>query len=124
MYIYQSARKLGKKTHGLETFKESMDFLKQAEKESQENPQNYSQTDYQSRMDAQTETHCPYGKQPTMLGHKRVPHLASLAKYAVAFFRMSRSSVTRASSRFRRRISATCSSSPEPAGFESFFFLA
>jgi len=38
-----------------------------------------------------------------MLGHKRVLHFASLAKYAAAFFWMSRSSVTRASSRFSRR---------------------
>lgn len=62
MYIYQSARKLGKKTHGLETFQESMGFLKQAEKESRKNPKNYSQTDYQSRMDAQMEIENAYRK--------------------------------------------------------------
>ena len=37
-----------------------------------------------------------------------VPYRDSLAKYAAAFFRMSRSSVTRFSSIFRRRISADC----------------
>jgi hypothetical protein len=47
-----------------------------------------------------------------------------LAKYAAAFFKLSRSSVTRASSRFNLRISEACSSSPEPAGFENFFFQA
>ncbi len=40
-----------------------------------------------------------------------VLYLASLAKYAVAFFRMSRSSVTRASSAFSRRISAASAAS-------------
>ena len=35
-----------------------------------------------------------------------VPHMDSLAKYAVAFFRMSRSSVTRFNSALRRLISA------------------
>lgn len=50
-----------------------------------------------------------------MLGHERVSHLASLAKYAVAFFRMSRSSDTRASSRFSRRISISFSVSPVAA---------
>jgi hypothetical protein len=35
-----------------------------------------------------------------------VPHRDSLAKYAAAFFRMSRSSVTRLSSDFNRRISS------------------
>ena len=39
--------------------------------------------------------------------NKRVPHFASLAKYAVAFFKMSRSSVTRASSFLRRLTSAS-----------------
>lgn|GEM_PF-3467292 len=42
-------------------------------------------------------------------------HFASLPKYAVAFFRMSRSSETRASSRFNRRISASFSASPDAA---------
>ena len=37
-----------------------------------------------------------------MFGDKRIPHRDSLAKYAVAFFRMSRSSVTRSRSRFNR----------------------
>jgi hypothetical protein len=51
-----------------------------------------------------------------------ISHLASLAKYAVAFFRMSRSSVTRVRSRFRRRISASLSSPPD--GCENFLFHA
>lgn len=37
---------------------------------------------------------------------ERVPHVDSLAKYAAAFFKMSRSSVTRASSRFNPASSA------------------
>ena len=57
-----------------------------------------------------------------MRGNERVSHFASLAKYAVAFFRMSRSSVTRDSSRFNRRNSASLSSPPE--GRENFFFHA
>lgn len=48
-----------------------------------------------------------------MLGNKRVSHFASLAKYAVAFFGMSRSSVTLASSRFSWRISASLPASPD-----------
>jgi hypothetical protein len=40
---------------------------------------------------------------------ERVPHFASLAKYAVAFFKMSRSSVTRANSFFSRLTSASWS---------------
>jgi len=39
---------------------------------------------------------------------KCVLHPDCLAKYAAAFFRMSRSSVTRLSSAFKRRISSTC----------------
>jgi hypothetical protein len=58
-----------------------------------------------------------------MLGHERVSHFASLAKYAVAFFRMSRSSDTRASSFFRRRISVSFSASPDDA-FANFLFQA
>src|SRR5574343_34235 len=47
-----------------------------------------------------------------------VPYRDSLAKCAAAFFRMSRSSVTRFSSALRRRISADwpCSSSRSPSG--------
>ena len=46
---------------------------------------------------------------------KRVSHVDSLAKYAAAFFKMSRSSVTRANSRFSRAISAAGSAGrPEP----------
>jgi len=62
-----------------------------------------------------------------MLGHKRVSHFASLAKYALAIvlgpmadngapvLRMSRSSDTRTSSRFSRRISASFTVSPDTA---------
>src|SRR5690606_29132233 len=57
-------------------------------------------------VDTQAPAHCAHGELLAMLGNKRVPHFASLAKYAVAFFRMSRSSVTRASSRFNCRISS------------------
>ena len=56
--------------------------------------------------DTQTAAHRPHRELLAMLSNKRVSHFASLAKYAVAFFKMSRSSVTRASSFFRRRISA------------------
>ncbi|MBG6147967.1 hypothetical protein IWQ51_006123 [Labrenzia sp. EL_142] len=38
-------------------------------------------------MDAQATTHRTYRKQRAMLGDERVPHFASLAKYAVAFLR-------------------------------------
>jgi len=58
-----------------------------------------------ARMDAQAAAHRPNRKHRTMPDDERVSHFASLAKYAVAFFRMSRSSVTLASSLFRRRIS-------------------
>jgi len=57
-----------------------------------------------------------------MRGDERVLHFASLAKYAVAFFRMSRVTEERDSSRFNRRISASLSS--PPAGSENFFFHA
>ena len=43
--------------------------------------------------------------------NESVLHLASLAKYAVAFFRILRSSVTRANSALRRRISFACAAS-------------
>lgn len=58
-----------------------------------------------ARPDAQATAHRSHFELLAMLGHERVSHLASLAKYAVAFLRMLRSSVTRASSFFRRRIS-------------------
>lgn len=58
-----------------------------------------------------------------MLGNKRVSHFASLAKYAVAFFEMSRSSVTRASSRFNWRISASLPAWPDTT-FASYRFQA
>ena len=51
-------------------------------------------------MDAKTPAHRAHREQRAMIGYERVSHFASLAKYAVAFFRMSRSSVTRVSSRF------------------------
>lgn len=62
-----------------------------------------------------------------MPGHERVSRFASLAKYARAivlgpmadngspFFRISRSSDTRANSRFSRRISPSFSVSPDTA---------
>ena len=56
--------------------------------------------------DTQATAHRPNRELLAMLGNERVSHFASLAKYAVAFFKMSRSSVTRASSFFSRRISA------------------
>jgi hypothetical protein len=46
----------------------------------------------------------------TMIQDKRVPHPDALAKYAAAFYRMSRSSSTRFSSAFRRAFSARRSS--------------
>jgi len=56
-----------------------------------------------------------------MLVNKGISHFASLAKYTVAFFRMSRSSVTRASSRFNRLFSAAWSSlALISGGFEYF----
>src|SRR5690606_757802 len=68
-----------------------------------------------ARLDAQAPAHRTDGKLTPMLGHERVSHFASLAKYAVAFFRMSRSSDTRTSSRFSRRISASFAVSPDTA---------
>ncbi|BAQ68694.1 hypothetical protein NHU_01536 [Rhodovulum sulfidophilum] len=50
--------------------------------------------------------HGPDRKDQPVLSNERIPHRDSLAKYAVAFFRISRSSVTRARSRFSRRISS------------------
>lgn len=50
--------------------------------------------------------HAAHAELLVMPFDERVSHFASLAKYAVAFFRMSRSSVTRASSCFSRLISA------------------
>ena len=47
-------------------------------------------------------THSCHAKLPLMRQHKSVLHRDSLAKYRAAFFKMSRSSVTRASSRFSR----------------------
>jgi hypothetical protein len=75
-----------------------------------------------ARVDAQAATHRTHRERGAMLGNKRVSHLAFLAKYAVAFFRMSRSSVTLVSSRFNRLISASLSSPPD--GSENFFFHA
>jgi hypothetical protein len=60
-------------------------------------------------MDAQAATLRTHWKLRAMLGNERGSHFASLAKYAVAFFRMSRSSVTLVSSRFNRLISASLS---------------
>jgi len=58
-----------------------------------------------SESDAQAATHRPDRNQWAMLGDERVSHFAFPAKYAVAFFRMSRSPVTPASSFFSSRIS-------------------
>jgi hypothetical protein len=41
--------------------------------------------------DTQAAAHRPHRELLAMLGNKRVYHFASLAKYAVAFFKMSRS---------------------------------
>src|SRR3546814_3137958 len=57
-------------------------------------------------MNVEHSAHRADGELRAMHLDKRVLHFASLAKYAVAFFRMSRSSVTRASSCFKRLISA------------------
>ncbi len=54
-------------------------------------------------------THHPGWMQLVMLLDKLVLHPDSLAKYFAAFFRMSRSCVTRRRSAFRRRISSSCS---------------
>lgn len=57
-------------------------------------------------MTPQKATHRPHRKLQAMQGNERVFHFASLAKYAAAYFRMSRSSVMRASSFFSRLISS------------------
>jgi hypothetical protein len=75
-------------------------------------------------LDAQAATDGPHRELVAMLGHKRVSHFAFLAKYAVALFKMSRSSVTRASSAVRRRISAAWSTPAGADGFENFRFQA
>jgi hypothetical protein len=60
-------------------------------------------------------THGHHAKLPGMPLHEPVLHRTSLAKYTAAFFKMSRSSVTRASSRFRRAISVVRAlRGPEP----------
>lgn len=75
-----------------------------------------------ARVNAQNTAHGADGKQWAMLYIERILHLASLAKYTVAFFRMSRSFVTRASSRFNRLFSAAWSSLPAASeGLEYFF---
>lgn len=55
-------------------------------------------------------TQAPHAVLPLMELDERVLHRDCLAKYAAAFFRMSRSSVTRLSSAFRRRNSLACDS--------------
>lgn len=75
-----------------------------------------------TRLDGQAQAHRPNLKQQTMLGHECVLHIASMAKCAVTLYWMSRSSATLASSRFRRRISASQSSPTD--GRENFFFHA
>ena len=62
--------------------------------------------DGQSAGDADLFVCRPNAELVCVLAHKCVLHPDSLAKYAAAFFRMSRSSVTRRSSAFTRRNSA------------------
>lgn len=57
-----------------------------------------------------------------MLSNERVSHFASLAKYAVAFFNMLRSSVTRARSFLICLISSAWSLPLSPDTEENFFF--
>ena len=68
-----------------------------------------------ARLEAQAPALRPHRERSAMLGHERVSHFATLAKYAVAFLKMPHSSVIRGSSRFRRRISASFSASPDDA---------
>ncbi len=92
-----------------------------------------------ARLDAQAQAHRPDGELPAMLGHERVSHSFGMALGPVAgaclplgeiraryrprtnggqaspFYRMSRSSQTRASSVFRRRISVSFSASLDDA---------
>src|SRR3569832_35827 len=63
----------------------------------------------------QRATHARQPKLVVMGLHERVLHRDSLAKYAAAFFKISRSSVTWANSRFSRLISVVRSfRAPEP----------
>jgi hypothetical protein len=73
-------------------------------------------------MDAEQAAHHSHRKPLLMLGNERVLHFASLAKYAVAFFNMSRSSVTRASSFLSCLISSGRSLPWLPDAEENFFF--
>jgi hypothetical protein len=72
-------------------------------------------------MNPQKAAHRSHRELQAMQGNERVLHFASLAKYAVAFFRISRSSVTRANSFFSRLISSA-SSLPLTFGAANFFF--
>ncbi len=72
-------------------------------------------------MNPQEAAHRPHRKLQAMQGIERVLHFASLAKYAVALFWISRSSVTRAISFFSRLISSA-SSLPLALDAENFFF--
>ena len=58
--------------------------------------------------DTKATAHRPNRELLAMLGYERVSHFASLAKYAVAFFKMSRSIFTRDNS-VRRRLISICS---------------
>jgi hypothetical protein len=77
-----------------------------------------------TEMHPQHSAHRPDRKFSPVPFDKRVLHRDSLAKYAVAFSRMSRSSVTRARSRLTRRNSdqSTASSSRILPGFENCAF--
>lgn len=55
-----------------------------------------------------------------LLADEGVPHVGCLAKYAVASFRMSRSSLTRRNSAFSRRISAAASCIAAPVGLPAW----
>src|SRR5215210_4749753 len=59
-----------------------------------------------------------------MVAHECVPHRRSLAKYAAAFFKISRSSVTRLSSAFNRASSLCSLFARRPAPANAFSPLA
>src|SRR5512138_1824508 len=61
-------------------------------------------------LDPQNATHRPDSKLATMITDECVPYPDALAKYAAAFFRMSRSSAIRFSSDLRRAFSCLSSS--------------
>src|SRR6056297_184054 len=72
-------------------------------------------------MDPKHPAHGPDAKLFAMRPDEGVLHWDSRAKYAVAFFRISRSSVTRVNSRFRRRFSASWSTTAFCVGSPNSF---